>query len=119
MQLTAQTLGDLIKSLRSNPCNGADKRRNPRVGLRARAEIQIPVTNERLSIWVRDVSAGGVNILCPRYFEVNAQFTLVLGDDSSEQAICTVRHCRKVGSDLYGIGAKFVDYSPRKRAKAA
>ena len=119
MQLTAQALADLIKALRSNPSTGMDKRRNPRVGLRARADIQIPISNERLSIWVRDVSAGGVNILCSRYFEVNAQFILVLGSDTSEQAVCTVRHCRRVGSDLYGIGARFVDYSPRKRNKAA
>ena len=60
MQLTATTLGELIKSLRSNEMSGPEKRRQPRVGLRARAEIQIPGTGEHLSIWIRDVSAGGV-----------------------------------------------------------
>ena len=118
MQLTAQTLGELIKSLRSNPAQGADKRRNPRVGLRARGEILVPGTNERLAIWIRDVSAGGVNILCPRYFDIKSQFLLVLGGDRSEQAVCTVRHCRKVGSELFGIGANFLNFTPRKRAAA-
>ena len=114
MQLTASNLHDLIKALRSNAMTGVDKRRNPRVGLRARADIQIPNSNERVPIWVRDISAGGINILCPRYFEIDSQFVLILGD-KSENCICTVRHCRKVGSDLYGIGAKFLDYSLKKR----
>jgi hypothetical protein len=118
MELTAQTLGELIKSLRSNPTGGGDKRRNPRVGLRARGEIQIAGSGERLNVWIRDVSAGGVNILSPRYFDLDSQFILILGGERNEQAVCTVRYCRKVGSDLYGIGAKFVDYSPRKRAAA-
>jgi hypothetical protein len=118
MNLTAQALSDLMKSLRSNPAEGLDKRRHPRVGLRARAEIQLPNTTERMPIWVRDVSAGGINILASRYFETGSQFTLVLGGDRAEHAVCTVRHCRKVGSDLYGIGAKFVDFSLRNRKVA-
>jgi len=118
MQLNSQMLADLVKALRSNPSTGLDKRRNPRVGLRARAEIQIPKTTERLPIWVRDVSAGGVNILCTRYFEIDSQFTLILGNEKSDQTVCTVRHCRKVGSDLYGIGAKFLDFAARRRKVA-
>ena len=117
MQLTASTLGELIKSLRSNEQAGADKRVDPRVGLRARAEIQVPISNERLQIWVRDVSAGGVSILCPRYFELENEFSLILDAEAIESATCRVTHCRRVGSDLYSIGAKFTDYSPKKKSR--
>src|SRR5437588_12248846 len=117
MQLTATTLGELIKSLRSNEMSGPEKRRQPRVGLRARAEIQIPGTGEHVSIWLRDVSAGGISLLSPRYFEAEQQFSLLLGGEDDESTLCCVRHCRRVGSDLFAIGAKFVDYKAPRRSK--
>src|SRR4051795_10633696 len=97
VQLTPKTLGDLIRALRSNKQHG-DKRADPRVGLSARAELILrdPQTGlgvERLTVRVRDVSAGGVGFLSSRVFAVNETFDLLLdaaGTAQDEQVPCHV-----------------------------
>src|SRR5438034_7867926 len=63
MQLTAELYQQIVKALRSDKRTIQDRRRYPRVGLRARINI-IPLDSRRKPmeaqcVWVRDVSAGG------------------------------------------------------------
>jgi hypothetical protein len=117
VQLTPKTLGDLIRALRSNKGAG-DKRLDPRVGLSARAELILrdPETGlgvDRLTVRVRDVSAGGVGFLGPRPFAINEAFDLLLdgaGAAQDEQVPCRVTYCRSVGRDLYQVGGRFESY---------
>jgi hypothetical protein len=117
MQLTATKLADLIRSLRASALAGTDKRKNPRAGLRTRAEIHIHQGSTRMPIWIRDVSAGGINILGSRYLEIGTRFSLMLDGDRVETALCETRFCRKVGSELFNIGARFIDYPPRRTSR--
>ena len=119
MRLTAKTLADLIESLRSNVGEPGERRREPRVGLRARAEIALPppagaTEGKRIGVWVRDVSASGIGILCEQAFEAGDTFALLLGADGVGMMHCTVRNCRKIDGRLYGTGAKFSDYKPKE-----
>lgn len=119
MQLTPQALGDLIRALRSNKLAG-DKRRDPRIGLSARAElilrdIETGMGLERLGVRIRNVSAGGIGFLSPRAFRVDDGFDLLLdgnGAAEDERAPCRVTHCRKVGGELYQVGCRFEGYHP-------
>jgi hypothetical protein len=116
VELTAKSLAELINSLRSNPKGASEKRTQPRVGLRASAEIIVrdPVSGfglERVAIRIRDVSAGGIGILCPRRLAPGEKFALVLHGarpGTEQEAECMVTYCRKVGTDLHLIGANFL-----------
>jgi hypothetical protein len=121
MRLTASSLAEMIDSLRSNTGQPGERRKKPRIGLRVRAEIALPSRGHdgsagegpRLTVWVRDVSAGGIGILSEHAFERGDRFALLLGADGPHsRAQCTVMNCRKVDSRLYGTGAKFIDYDP-------
>lgn len=114
MRLTAETFDELIRSLRSNAPAGSEKRRQPRVGLRVRAEVMVrdPATGfggERAEITIRDISAGGVGLLVPRPIDAGQRFSLVLDGAASRSVRCVVMHCRSVGANLFRIGAKFED----------
>jgi hypothetical protein len=125
MQLTANGLAEMIDSLRSNVGEPGERRKAPRIGLRMRAEIALPGPGEdgegrRLTVWVRDVSAGGIGILCEHAFARGDRFTLILGTDGPRsRAECAVMNCRKVDSRLHGAGARFIDQPAGKRQKAA
>lgn len=113
MHLSAKTLSDVIKSLRSNASRGMEKRKQPRVGLRARADIRtLRYPNEKLSVWVRDVSAGGVQFTCPKGLTPGDKFTLVMGDDPADRINCTVTHAKRVSADLNVVGGQFADELP-------
>jgi hypothetical protein len=116
MHLSAKTLSDVIKSLRSNASRGMEKRKQPRVGLRARADIRADrYPNERLSVWVRDVSAGGIQFTCPKVLNQGDKFTLVMGDDPADRMACSVTHAKRVSADLNVIGGQFADEFPTDR----
>ena len=120
MQLTAKSLGELVKSLRSSPRGSSEKRQEPRVGVRTRVELLLldPKTGfgaARVSAWVRDVSAGGVGLLCERPFKLGETFDLIVkGEgDNEERIACVMRYCGAVGTDLFRLGAKFVNFDPK------
>ena len=119
MELTARTLAELVKSLRSSEARGVEKRQMPRVGLRARAEIARHSDQARgIPIRVRDVSAGGVNFVCSEKFEAGEALVIVLGPSVGDMLPCTVRHCRRATDDLFVTGVKFDDYRPPRKRPA-
>jgi hypothetical protein len=92
-----------VRSLRSNT-EANQKRKHPRVGLRAKTQITRGA--ESVTVWVRDVSSGGVNICCSFLMESGSGFELILSP--TETVSCMVRHCRKAGPSLFIVGAKFL-----------
>ena len=69
MMLTAKLYQEIISSLRTDPRPISDRRRYPRVGLRAKVNITPLDENRRpigtLSVGVRDFSAGGFGLIVP------------------------------------------------------
>src|SRR4051794_38071022 len=122
MQLTAKNLSELIHSLRLSKTGKGQKRAEPRVGIRIKVELVLldPHTGfgaERVSAWVRDISAGGIGLLCNRGFKEGEAFDLIVegqgGQAAKEERIpCFISYCRAVGTDLFRIGAKFQNYKP-------
>src|SRR4051812_19464394 len=109
MQLTAMDLSELVRSLRSSLGPG-EKRKHPRVGLRARAQILL--NNEEVDVWVRDISAGGTNLSSPRAVEEGTSFDLLLS--SSDKISCVSRYCSSSASNLFSIGAAFTQDVSRR-----
>jgi len=118
IDLTAATLSELVHSLRSTLANGLEKRRLPRVGMRLRAHIALSRTDrsDTIQIWVRNVSANGFGFTSTRDIQAGEMFTLLLAGEKPESIVCQIRHCRRVASGVFQLGAKFIDSVPRRRA---
>jgi hypothetical protein len=115
MLLTARTLGELVRSLRSHPKGTAEKRVEMRVGIRTKVGMLLldPATGagrERLSAWVRDVSAGGVGLLSGRRLKQGETFDLIMesAGGGEERVPCIITYCQAVGTDLFRVGARFL-----------
>jgi hypothetical protein len=117
IDLTAATLSELVASLRSTLASGMEKRRLPRVGMRLRAHIALSRTDrtDTVQIWVRNVSANGFGFTCTQEMQAGEMFTLLLAGDRPESVACQVRHCRRVASGVFQLGAKFIDALPARR----
>jgi PilZ domain len=102
MELTASNLAELVKALRSSLAP-TEKRKHPRVGLRARAGAII--NGVTLPVWIRDVSTGGVNISCPQKLAIGAEIDLLLSD--SHKIKCQVCNCRQSAQNSFSIGVRF------------
>src|SRR6476661_8043104 len=100
MQLPATSLAELVRSLRSHE-GSAEKRKQPRVGLRAKADIEL--AEQTFGIWVRDISAGGVGITCSQEIPIETRFELILSDD--DRIGCVVCHCHRSAQRVFTIGA--------------
>jgi hypothetical protein len=118
IDLTAATLSELVHSLRSTLANGLEKRRLPRVGMRLRAHIALSRTDrsDTVQIWVRNVSANGFGFTCTKDIQAGEMFTLLLAGEKPESIVCQIRHCRRVASGVFQLGAKFIDALPRRRS---
>lgn len=114
MELSAKTLTELLGALRSTQSAELNKRKSPRVGLRIRTDIQHPIAG-RLSVWVRDVSAGGANIAAPIEMKRGDELDLLLVNATrgEDEVPCTVMHCRKLTHGMFAIGVKFNDPLPK------
>jgi hypothetical protein len=115
MLLTAKTLGELVRSLRSNPRGASEKREEIRVGIRTKIGVLLldPATGvgrERFSAWVRDVSAGGIGLLSGRRLKLEETFDLIIeGPTGGEERVpCVITYCQAVGTDLFRLGARFL-----------
>jgi hypothetical protein len=104
MQLDANGLAELIHALRSTPRPG-EKRKHPRVGMRARAAVAVPPDFAEIPVWVRDLSAGGTNFVIDQEIIPGTRFQLLLGD--RDMIACAVRFCRRSAPGTYSIGARF------------
>jgi hypothetical protein len=109
MRLTADVFSELVRSLRSNPPTGVEQRKAPRVGVRARVQVVLPGRPEKIEVWVRDIGAGGIGILCPVPLAEGAVLSLSFWDaaGAATSVPCEVRYCRKIPSGHFQIGARF------------
>jgi len=108
MELTKEVLTEIVKSLRSNARIGLEKRNQPRVGLRLRAQVlRWPFQEAPICLWVRDVSAGGMGAVCEKPFQAKDNIKIIFAEMDAEPVPCTVSYCRKVGASQFQIGIKF------------
>lgn len=113
MQLSAELFSQIVKDLVSDGLSdlGRQQRREPRVGVSARAHIlPIPESATPLPVRVRDLSAGGMGLLVPRELSAGELFLLLLPKAGSLPPLrlaCTVAHCQIIAADLFAVGARF------------
>jgi hypothetical protein len=113
MQLSAELYSQIIKDLTSDGLGefGRQQRREPRVGVRAKAHILPSLSaTTPIPVRVRDLSVGGVGLLMPRELAPDRLFLLLLpkvGGHPPLRLACTVAHCQSIGDDLYAVGARF------------
>jgi hypothetical protein len=127
MQLSAEQFERILSALRSDsPAGGAkDKRRRPRVGLRASITViegGSPGKGTRITATIRDISREGIGIQRSSALKAGQRFLVQLPrDDGGPQSIlCTVRHCEAVADSAYHIGATFIrvcNVNPREAAQ--
>ena len=113
MQLSAELYSQIIKDLTSDGLGefGRQQRREPRVGVRAKAYI-LPSLSAvvPVPVRVRDVSVGGMGLLLPRDLGPDRLFLLLLpkiGGQPPVRLACMVAHTSPITEDLYVIGARF------------
>jgi hypothetical protein len=113
MEFTAKTLADLLGALRSTQSAEIEKRKHPRVGLRMKADIW-HIRHGRLTVWLRDLSVGGANLVVPLEMEAGddlhilfAQTAMSAALDEADKICCKVMHCRKVAPGMHAVGVKF------------
>jgi hypothetical protein len=109
MQLTATNLSELVRALRSNTGPG-EKRKHPRVGLRVKAQIML--SKEQISVWIRDISAGGTNFSSPQPIPEGTHFELLLSD--TDKIACIAQHSRQNPGNVFAVGARFTQDVSRR-----
>jgi len=113
MQLSAELYSQIIKDLVSDGLGefGRQQRREPRVGVRAKAYILPSLSAAApIPVRVRDVSVGGMGLLLPRDIGPDRLFLLLLpkaGGHPPLRLACTVAHCSAIAEDLFAVGARF------------
>jgi hypothetical protein len=122
MELTATMLEETLTRMKSDKLEGnAARRQRPRVGLRCNLMI-MPYQNgacgRPMKAWTRDISVGGMGILCAASMAKGAQFVIQLPRNSAKPMIllCTVRNCSELADGLFGIGATFAEIVRKEEA---
>jgi hypothetical protein len=111
VHLSAENYQEILRSLRSDKRLGAERRRNPRVGLRARVTLIALTTDGQQgtpqTVWVRDISDGGIGLVVTRPSKRGALFVIRFKEDPVEHLclLCQVIQCRP--ADLV-LGAKII-----------
>jgi hypothetical protein len=114
MLLSAEQFERILTALRSDGPDGArDKRRRPRVGLRASIKL---IENAprgkgaRSTATIRDISREGIGIHRAGAMKPGQRFLVQLpsNDGTPKSILCTVRHCESVTGTNHHIGATFV-----------
>src|SRR6476661_10145411 len=103
MHLISTTLAELVRELRSRP-PGSEKVKQPAVGVRIKS--QIVLGNQKIPVWVKAVSYGGVVLSCSQAMKAAAVFDLLLSE--KEKIACTVLNCTQNAPGVFSIDAKFV-----------
>ena len=108
----ATCVPEILRGLR---CDRAadERRRHPRVGLRARVTLESLDRHQRRTdarqVWLRDLSEGGAGLLVPD--ELRAEQPVVLhvpvAPGRTAPVRCRVVHCAKAGS-FWRVGVEFV-----------
>jgi hypothetical protein len=112
MQLSIDLLKQVTGLLGVDRSDNRDKRRQPRVGLRARTRI-VPLvvddTGGAMDVWVKDLSAGGIGLTGPRAVPQGAVFNISLPARGGKFITVQYRvaHSNRVGPGVFAIGAVF------------
>jgi len=106
MLLTAEMNQQIVKALRSDARTVQDRRRYPRVGLRARINI-IPLNENRQPmkaecVWVRDVSVGGFGLIVRSKLEPGQLFVVRLDQRGEEPLSLLCDVVNRHGEDHVG-----------------
>jgi hypothetical protein len=110
VELTRRLLAEIVDSLRSHSRNGVEKRQHPRVGMRMKAQmLRHPFLGRPITIWVRDISSGGMGILCDKPLRDGEPLRITFSDDREYSVGCTASYGRRVSSNLFQIGICFDD----------
>jgi hypothetical protein len=114
MKLSAEQFADLAASFesadRTRP--GKERRRAPRLELAASLPVRL-LRDDKLgravTVPVQDFSSRGLAILYPARLDAGSRFVVQLARQSGGVAVmlCTVMHARRVGDELFKIGAEF------------
>lgn len=120
MKLTAEQFEQIVASLRSDagPGGGPQKRRAPRVGLRAVVTV-VPVGGRlptgglppaARQARVRELSADGIGLVHPGPLSPGSSFVAVLPRGTGEVlgAVYRVTRCDRRGDRDFGVGARLV-----------
>src|SRR4051794_30327883 len=106
MLLTAEMYQQIVKALRSDRREVQDRRKYPRVGLRAKITI-IPLNSNRQPmqaqcVWVRDVSAGGFGLVVRQKLTPGQLFIVRLERRGEEPLSLLCDVVRNIGADHVG-----------------
>ena len=115
MQLSSEQFEKILSALRSDsPVSSTkDKRRKPRVGLRASITVIEAGTRgkgTRVSATIRDVSREGLGIQRSVVMKPGTRFLVQLpsNDGPPQTILCTVRHCEAVADSTFHVGCTFI-----------
>jgi len=113
MALTAQLFQQIMKSLKSDQGRRQNEQRaKPRVGVHGRAELRcLPLTpgsKQKISVWVRDLSANGIGILHSKPLKAGTRFVITFPHPNEEHlnVVYIVAHTAEVSKGLYAVGAR-------------
>ena len=115
MQLSAEAFYAITGSLRSYApgAKGVDKRKSPRVGIRADAAVRL-IEHGKLcppiTIAVRDLSKSGIGLMFHKAIPVGSQMMLFLSGPKQPQGMSVVMYtvmcCRPLSDGHYSVGAQ-------------
>jgi len=112
--MTAEELGQIFKQLRAEKRDKAEKRKEGRVGVRAKIRL-VPyiegVPGKPIDVWTRDLSKGGMSVLHSQSFPQDTCFCWELKQESGgiERVFARVRFCKRMTAGLYSVGLQFCD----------
>lgn len=115
MLLSSEQFERILSALRSDSpvSTTKDKRRKPRVGLRASItliETGARGKGTRVNTTIRDVSREGIGIQRSVVMKAGQRFLVQLpsNDGPPQTILCTVRHCEAVADSTFHIGSTFI-----------
>jgi hypothetical protein len=112
MKLTGEQFQQIIAQLTSDTRDKHhDKRKEPRVGIRAKGLITPHLKDGRdtrpLNVTIRDLSPSGICVIAPVPLLKSSTFTLKLVrlEETMLLANFEVRHCKLLAEGMYSVGA--------------
>jgi hypothetical protein len=116
MKLSGEQFKDIISQLKADKApTGADKRREPRVGVRAQGVVTSVALDDKVArqspVTIRDLSPAGICVLTVAAMQRGARFILQLPrfQQPPLQAHYEVRYSKPLTRNMYAIGANLVN----------
>jgi hypothetical protein len=112
VQLAHEHLAEIVTCLRRDSRDRMNHERRvlPRFRVWAPVEI-VPLAGDRtVTVWLRDLSRGGMGVMHTRAMALGEQFLirLPLIDGDPMPLLCEVVYCRGATGDMFSIGCRFV-----------